>query len=45
VTTHSRNAICRSISRSDGHALDTENDSAKITASPVSNVAKNATLT
>ena len=44
VTTHSRNAICASISRSDGHALDGENDNAKITASPVSRVAKNAML-
>ena len=44
ATTHSRNAMCASISRSDGHALDGENDSAKITASPVSRVAKNAML-
>ena len=44
VTTHSRNAMCASISRSDGHALDGEKDNAKITASPVSRVAKNAML-
>src|SRR5450755_828891 len=44
VTTHSRNAMCASISRSDGQELDGENDRAKITASPVRRVAKNARL-
>src|SRR6266851_3124211 len=44
ATTHSRNAMWESISRNDGHALDGENDKAKITATPVSRVAKNATL-
>ena len=44
VTTQSRNPMCPSISRNDGHALDAEKDKAKITASPVSKVAKNAML-
>ena len=44
VTTQSRNPMCPSISRNDGHALDAENDNAKMTASPVSRVAKKAML-
>lgn len=45
ITTHMRKAMWASISRSDGQALDAENANAKITASPVRMVAKNATLT
>jgi hypothetical protein len=36
--------MCPSISRNEGHELAAENDNAKITASPVSKVAKNAML-
>lgn len=44
MSTHSRNAMCPSIARNDGHELAAEKVSAKMTASPVSSVAKKAML-